>query len=190
VSTPLAARALAGLHRAALRGAVHLAMLPLRAAGALLLWLGLVRVTATVVFLGWAEPIVGLRPAGWLAVIWWVHRLTRHKRAELYRHELVRRAEHALERQVRALAAATRTPWVQPTPTSVPATPSQPALPPVPVPTATDRSRGTTAPQPAATQAPEQTVAAVGRYAAGWVAQHRTHATTDTQPRRRWWQRR
>jgi hypothetical protein len=131
VTTSVTGRALAGLHRSLLRGVVYLALLPLRAVVALLVWLGMARVAATVLFVGWAEPIVGLRSAGWLVVIWWVHRLTRHKRAELYRHELLRRAEHALERQptallrtaeralgrqVVALTGATRPRWPTPRP--------------------------------------------------------------------------
>jgi hypothetical protein len=185
VTTPVTARVLAGLHRSLLRGVVSVAMLPLRAAVALLVWLGVVRVAASVLFVGWAEPIVGLRSATWLVVIWWVHRLTRHKRAELYRHALVRRAERALERtpialvrraeralgrQAIALAGASRTPQARPTPSSVAATRRRPALPPET--TATDHARGATAPQPAANQAPEQAVAALGRYAAAWIGRH------------------
>jgi hypothetical protein len=184
VSTPLSARLLAGLHRGLLRGMVYLAMLPLRAVVALLVWLGVARVAATVLFVGWAEPIVGLRSAGWLVVIWWVHRLTRHKRAELYRHKLLRRAERALERQptallrtaeralgrqVVALAGATRPRWIHPTPTSVTAR-RRPALPPAT--TAASHASVMATPQPAADQRPEQTVAALGRYAAAWVRRH------------------
>jgi hypothetical protein len=183
VSTPVTARVLAGLHRAALRGVVHLAMVPLRGAVALLVWLGVARVAATVLFVGWAEPIIGLRSAGWLVVIWWVHRLTRHKRAALYRHELLRRAERALERQpiallrtaeralgrgAIALAGATRPPRAYPMAT-VPAKP-RPALPPAT--TAADHAGVASTPQPAADQPPEQTVAALGRYAAAWVRRH------------------
>lgn len=196
MSTPLSARLLAGLHRGLLRGVVYLAMLPLRAAVALLVWLGVARVAATVLFVGWAEPIVGLRSATWLVVIWWVHRLTRHKRAELYRHELLRRAERALERQptallrtveralgrqVVALAGATRPRWAHPTPSSVPATRRRPALPPARA--AASQAGATAAPQPAADQPPEQTVAALGRYAAAWVRRHTRQADGGTPSR-------
>jgi hypothetical protein len=195
VSTPPSARLLAGLHRGLLRGMVYLAMLPLRAVVALLVWLGVARVAATVLFVGWAEPIVGLRSAGWLVVIWWVHRLTRHKRAALYRHELLRRAERALERQptallrtaeralgrqVVALAGATRPRWAHPTLTSVMAR-RRPALPPAT--TAASHASVTAMPQPAADQPPEQTVTALGRYATAWVRRQFAHAPDSTPTR-------
>jgi hypothetical protein len=182
VSIPVTGRVLAGLHRGLFRGVVYLATMPLRAAVALLVWLGVARVAATVLFVGWAEPIVGLRSAGWLVVIWWVHRLTRHKRAELYRHELVRRAERALERQASALAASWRLRQAHPTPSSVPATRPRPALPPAT--TAADHTGMATTPQPAAGQSPEQAVAALGRYAAVWVRRHTRQADGATRPTR------
>lgn len=70
----------------------------------LLVWLGVFRVAVTVLFLGWAIPIVGQR-AVWLAAIGWVHRFTRHRRAAMYRHELVRKTERAVEGRTRSLAA-------------------------------------------------------------------------------------
>jgi hypothetical protein len=190
VSTPLTARALAGLHHGLLRGLVWLALLPLRATLALLVSLGIARVVASVAFVGWAQPVVGLRSAGWLVAIWWLHRLTRHQRAELYRHELLRRAERALERQpaallhtaeralgrgVIALAGASGPPRSHPEATYAPVVRRRPALPPPPP-----------APEPAAGQPPEQTVAALGRYAADWVRRHLAHANSDTPTRRRW----
>lgn len=195
---PLSARVLGGLHRGLLRSLVWLALAPLRAAVALLVWLGVVRVVASVAFVGWAQPVVGLRSAGWLVVIWWLHQLTRHQRARLYRHELLRRAERALERQPhlllrrveralgrQAIALAGATPPSRPAATTAPATRRRPALPPAT--TVTPRAGGAAAtPQPAAEQAPEETVAALGRYAAGWVRRHLDHAP-DSSPTRRCW---
>jgi hypothetical protein len=103
-----AGRVLGAVHRSALRGGVRVARLSGRGLLGALMLLGLFRVTATVAFLLWAVPVVGARSAGWLVVLWWVHRLTRHQRAALYRHELVRKAERAAERQVAALADAAR----------------------------------------------------------------------------------
>jgi hypothetical protein len=193
VSTPLSVRVLGGLHRGLLRGVIWLAMLPLRAAFALLVLLGIVRVTASLLFIGWAAPIVGLRPAGWLVVIWWLHRLTRHKRAALYRHELLRRAERALERQPAAwlraveralgrgvftLAGVSTTPQ-----RTTPPGNRRSALPPAST-TARHAGRVVATPQPAAGRPPEQTLAALGRYAAGWVARHLAHANPDSRTAR------
>jgi hypothetical protein len=196
VTTSVTGRVLARLHRGLLRGVVWLAMLPLRAVVALLVWLGVARVAATVLFVGWAEPIVGLRSATWLVVIWWVHRLTRHRRAALYRHELLRRAERALERQptalmrtvecalgrqVVALAGATRPRWAHPRTGSVAATRHRRTLPLAT--TAADHARVATTPQPAADQPPEQAVAALGRHAAAWVRRHTRQLNGDSPTR-------
>jgi hypothetical protein len=132
----------------------------------------LAALAATLLGVWWAARQIGLRPAAWLAVIGWAAWATRHHRASIRQHVAVRRLIAALERQASTLAVATQTPQATP---RLPRPRSQrPGPPPrwlrsdkgLPVP-----------PQPAADQAPEQAVAALGRYAAAWVGRH-----TPTRP--------
>jgi hypothetical protein len=145
----------AALHRGAFRSGLFVLSLPFRVA----MLAGLFRVVATVAFLLWAVPIVGLRPAGWLAAIAWVHRLTRHKRAAMYRHEITRRAERAMEQQTRALAKSARSrlplprlPRLRRREVSSAAERPIPEVPPSPAPKAAAKT--SSAPKPAAPMPP------------------------------------
>jgi hypothetical protein len=124
--------------------------------GARLGWLA-----ATLLGVWWAAGYVGVGPASRLAVIGWAAWATRHHRAAIRQHAAVRRLTAALEQHTGALAAATRALQARPTPTT--ATTAT---------TAVDRDGLAIAPWPAADQAPEQVVAALGRHATAWVRRH------------------
>ncbi len=142
--------------------------------GARLGWLA-----ATLVGVWWAARQVGLRPAAWLAVIGWAAWATRHHRAAIRRHAAVRKLTAALDRQASVLAAATRTLQAHPTPPTGTTTATTTAI----ATTVADRDGVATAPWPAADQAPERAVAALGRYAAAWVRHHTLHAGSGTPTR-------
>jgi hypothetical protein len=144
----------------------------------------LAALAATLLGVWWAARQVGLRPAAWLAVIGWAAWATRHHRTAIRQHAAVRKLTTALERQAGALTAATRTLQAHPTPTSVMATTAAARA---ATATATGRGGVAATPQPAADQAPEQAVAALGRYAAAWVRRHipPADAGTPTHPHRR-----
>jgi hypothetical protein len=63
-------------------------------------------VTVALVY-GWAAPVIGLRPAGWLAVIGWTAWLARHQPAQLDRSAGMRRLTAKVQRHAQALAKTT-----------------------------------------------------------------------------------
>jgi hypothetical protein len=129
----------------------------------------LLALAATAVGVWWAAGKVGLRPAVWLAVIGWVAWAVRHHRAVLAQHAAVRRLTTGLQQHTDALAAAGKARLARPA-------------------TATARShhvRGTVTrgaqgdadspaarPWPESNQSAEQTLAVLGRFAAGFVRRH------------------
>jgi hypothetical protein len=143
----------------------------------------LAALAATLVGVWWAARQVGIGPASRLAVIGWAAWATRHHRASIRRHAAVRRLTAALDRQASVLAAATRALQAHPTPltATTPATTTATGT------TTAASDAVATAPRPAAGQAPERAVAALGRYAAAWVRRHTLHAGggTPTHPHRR-----
>ncbi len=121
--------------------------------GARLAWL-----VATVLAVGWAAHVVGLRAAVALAALGWLVWATRRQRAQLQQRAALRKLTRALETHTRALTAGTQ------------------------------RSSGTrvaakadalaSAPRLAASQSPEQAMGALERYAAAWTRRH-TQPVTD-----------
>ncbi len=142
--------------------------------GARLGWLA-----ATLLGVWWAARHVGVRPAAWLAVIGWAAWATRHHRAAIRRHAAVRRLTAALERHTGALAVATRALPAHPSPTTT-ATSDATAT------TTADGDGLAARPWPVADQAPEQTLAALGRHAAAWVRRHTLPADAGTPTRPHW----
>ncbi len=151
--------ALWGIVRLMIAGLVLLARLLLALLGlaglrgARLAWL-----VATVLAVGWAARVVGLRAAVALAALGWLVWATRRHRVQLRQRVALRKLTRALETHTRALTAGTR------------------------------RSSGArvaaradalaSAPRLAAGQSPEQTLRALERYAAAWTRRH-THPAPD-----------
>jgi hypothetical protein len=171
--------------------AVALAVRLLLGAGRLGLWLlalagfrgaRLLALAATLVGVWWAAARVGLRPAVWLAVIGWGAWAVRHHRAAIAQHAAVRRLTTALTQHTDALAAASKARLARPA-TATARTPN----PRVTVTRATSVDGG----QPAArtwleaSQSAEQTLAALGRYAAAFIARH-TRPVDPAPTLRRW----
>lgn len=177
-------RLLAWLHGALLVAVVRLVILAGRLVLRLLAVAGfrgarLAGLGATLLGVWWAAGHVGVRPAVWLAVIGWAAWATRHHRAAIRQHAAVRRLTTTLEQHTGALAAATRTLQAHSTPTTATTTATTAT-------TAVDRDGLATAPWPAADQAPEQVVAALGRHATGWVRRHTLPASGGTPTRLQW----
>jgi hypothetical protein len=130
----------------------------------------------------WAAGKVGLRPAVWLAVIGWAAWAVRHHRAAIRQHAAVRRLTAALAQHTDALATAGKARLPRPATAS-----ARTARPRMPVPRAdrADSTRLDVLPWPDASQSPEQTLAALGRHAARFVARHAPPA--DPAPTRRRW---
>jgi hypothetical protein len=158
--------------------AVVLAVRLLVGAGRLGLWLlalaglrgaRLLVLAATGVGVWWAAAQVGLRPAVWLAVIGWAAWAGRHHRAAIAQHAAVRRLNRAVRHHTDALATAGRARLPGPAP-DVPRT----ARTRVTVPRAgrEDSARPVVRPWPDASQSSEQSLVALGRYAAAFVARH------------------
>jgi hypothetical protein len=131
----------------------------------------------------WAAARVGFRPAVWLVVIGWAAWAVRHHRAAVRQHAAVRKLTAILQRHTDALAAAGRTrlgrvagTTTRPAHARLASTRGAPA----------DRGGLTVRSWPQAGQPPEQTVAALGRYAAAFVARHSTPADPALWMRRRW----
>jgi hypothetical protein len=131
------------------------------------------RLAATILGIGWAANLVGLRAAAMLtALVWlvWLVWATRHQRARLRDRVALRRLTRALETRLetrsRALATA-------PKPASVPR-PGRNAT------RDGDALAGALAsgPRLAASQTPEQAMRTLERYAAAWTRRH-THPVTD-----------
>jgi hypothetical protein len=143
----------------------------------------LVALATTLVGVWWAATRVGLRPAVWLAVIGWAAWAGRHHRAAIAQHAAVRRLTAALEQHTGALAAATETLQIRPSPGSASNRPSPPTT------TAPgERDRQADSLSLTAEQSPEESVAALRRYAAAFVARH-TRPTDDATPTRLPWRR-
>ena len=174
--------------------AVALVLRLLLAVGRLGLWLlalagfrgaRLVALAATGVGVWWAAAQVGLRPAVWLAVIGWAAWTVRHHQAAITQHAAVRRLTAALHQHTDALAAASK------------ARLARPAAPTAGRGYATSAGRPTAArtgqvdggpparPWPQAGHSVEQVVAALGRYADGFVRRH-TPPASPAPTRRRW----
>jgi len=141
----------------------------------------LVALAATGLGVWWAAGTVGLGPAVWLAVIGWAAWAVRHHQAAIAQHAAVRRLTATLERHTDTLAAATSTRPARPVPTTTkPTRPTSSRTAPV------GRGWPTMRPWPQAGQPPEQTLAALGRYAAAFVARHTPPADPTPWTRRRW----
>jgi len=122
--------------------------------GARLAWL-----VATVLAVGWAAQVVGLRAAVALAALGWLVWATRRQRAQL-------RQRAALRKLTRALATHTHTVRTAGTRRSPAAT------------VAAKADALASAPRLAAGQSPEQALRALERYAAAWTYRH-THPVGD-----------
>ncbi len=112
--------------------------------GARLAWL-----VATVLAVGWAAHVVGLRAAVALAALGWLVWATRHHRAQLRQRAALRTLTRALETHTRALTAGT-----QRSPAAT---------------VAAHADALARAPRLAAGQSPEQALRALERYAAAWT---------------------
>jgi hypothetical protein len=104
----------------------------------------LLALAATAVGVWWAAGKVGLRPAVWLAVIGWVAWAVRHHRAVLAQHAAVRRLTTALQQHTDALTRGAQG----------------------------DADSPAARPWPESNQSAEQTLAVLGRFAAGFVRRH------------------
>src|SRR6266540_3787812 len=122
--------------------------------GARLAWL-----VATVLAVGWAAHVVGLRAAVALAALGWLVWATRHHRAQLRQRAALRKLTRALETHTRAL----RTAGTRRSPAATVAAKAD-AL--------------ASAPRLAAGQSPEQALRVLERYAAAWTRRH-TQPITD-----------
>jgi hypothetical protein len=121
--------------------------------GARLAWL-----VATVLAVGWAAQVVGLRAAVALAALGWLVWATHRQRAQLQQRAALRKLTRALETHTHTLTAGTRR-----------------------SPAATVAARADAlafAPRLAASQSPEQALRALERYAAAWTRRH-THPAPD-----------
>jgi hypothetical protein len=171
--------------------AVVLAVRLLVAVGRLALWLlalagfrgaRLAALAATGVGVWWAAGMVGLRPALWLAVIGWAAWAVRHHRAAIAQHAVVRRLTAALQQHTHALAAAGKARLARPA-----AATTSTARPRVMATRAGDLDPAgpATRPWPQAGQSADQALAALGRYADGFVRRHTPPA--DPTPTRWGW---
>jgi hypothetical protein len=140
----------------------------------------LVALAVTGVGVWWAAGKVGLRPAVWLAAIGWAAWVIRHHRVAIRHHAAVRRLTAALQQHTDALATAGKPRLPRPATAS-----ARTARPRMPVPRAdgADSTRLDVRPWPDASQSSEQTLAALGRHAARFVARHAPPA--DPAPTRR-----
>jgi hypothetical protein len=131
----------------------------------------LAALAATLAGTWWAASVVEVGPAARLALIGWAAWATRHHRAAIRRHTAVRRLTAALEQHTSALGVVAK--WGQAGPGPGPAT------------TAPPHDGPAVPPWPTADQTPEQTLGALGRYAAAWVGRHSPPAAaggTSTRP--------
>jgi len=182
------------LVRIALAVTVTLVVATLRllvGAGRLGLWLlaragfrgaRLLALAVTGVALWWAAGKVGLRPAVWLAVIGWTAWAVRHHRTVIGQHAAVRRLTATPQQHTDALATAGKARL--PRPATASARTARPRMT-VPRADAADSTRLDVRPWPDGSQSPEQTLAALGRHAARFVARHTPPA--DPAPTRRRW---
>jgi hypothetical protein len=169
--------------------AVVLTVRLLLVAGRLGLWLlalagfrgvRLIALAATLVGVWWAAATVGPGPAVRLAVIGWAAWAVHHHQAAIAQHAAVRRLTATLQRHTDTLAAATIRP-ARPVPTTTkPTRPTSSRTAPV------GRGWPIVRPWAQAGQAPEQTLAALGRYAAAFVARHTPPADPTPWTGRRW----
>ena len=132
----------------------------------------------------WAAGKVGLRPAVWLAVIGWAAWAVRHHRAVLAQHAAVRRLTTALQQHTGALAAAGKARLARPATATAR---TQHARVTVTRGAPVDADIPAARPWPESHQSAEQTLAALGRYAAGFVRRHLPPA--DPAPTRWRWRR-
>jgi len=122
--------------------------------GVRLVWL-----VATVLAVGWAAHVVGLRAAVALAALGWLVWATYRQRAQLRQRAALRKLTHALETHTRALhTAGTRR---SPAGTF-----------------AAKADAFASAPRLVAGQSPEQALRALERHAAAWTGRH-TQPVTD-----------
>jgi len=142
----------------------------------------LVALAATGVGVWWAAGKVGLRPSLWLAVISWAAWAVRHHQAVIAQHTAVRRLTATLQRHTDALAAAGKARLTRPAGAMVvTARPPSNLSARVTVTQASqEAAKPAVRPWPQAGQTPEQAVAALGRYADGFVRRHAP--PTDASP--------
>jgi hypothetical protein len=162
--------------------AVALVLRLVLAAGRLGLWLlalagfhgaRLVALAATGVGVWWAAAQVGLQPAVRLAVIGWAAWAVRHHQASIAQHAAVRRLTAALQQHTDALAAAGKARVARlPAPTAGSSRSTSAGRATAARTAPVDRGGLTARPWPQAGQSAEQAVAALGRYAGGFVRRH------------------
>ena len=134
-----------------LLGRLLLGLVGLR--GVRLAWL-----VVTVMAVGWAAQVVGLRAAVALAALGWLLWATRHHRAQLRQRAALRTLTRALETHTRALTAGT-----QRSPAAT---------------VAAHADALARAPRLAVGLSPEQALRALERYAAAWTRRH-AHPVAD-----------
>jgi hypothetical protein len=144
----------------------------------------LLALAATAVGVWWAAGKVGLRPAVWLAVIGWVAWAVRHHQTAIAQHAAVRRLTTALQQHTDALAAAGKARMARPAPATAT---THHARVTVARGVQVDADSPAARPWPQADQSAEQMLAALGRYAAGFVRRHLPPA--DPAPTRWRWRR-
>jgi hypothetical protein len=144
----------------------------------------LLALAATAVGVWWAARQVGLRPAAWLAVISWAAWAVRHHQPAIAQHAAVRRLTTALQQHTDALAAASKARLSRPA--SATAT-TRHAHVTVTRGAQVDADIPAARPWPEPNQSAEQTLAALGRYAAGFVRRHLP--PVDPSPTRWSWRR-
>jgi hypothetical protein len=144
----------------------------------------LLALAATGVGVWWAAGKVGVRPAVWLAVIGWAAWAVHHHRAVLAQHAAVRRVTTALQQHTDALAAAGKARLARPATATAR---TQHARVTVTRGAQVDADGPAARPWPEPHQSAEQTLAALGRYAAGFVRRHLPPA--DPAPTRWRWRR-
>jgi hypothetical protein len=142
----------------------------------------LLALAVTGVGVWWAAGEVGLRPAVWLAVIGWAAWAVRHHRTAIRQHAAVRRLTATLQQHTDILATAGKARLPRPTTASARTARSHMT---VPRADGVDSTHLDARPWPDTSQSPEQTLAALGRYAARFVARHTPPA--DPAPTRRRW---
>ncbi len=149
--------ALWGVVRLVVAGLVVLARLLLGLVG--LRGVRLAWLVTTVLAVGWAAHLVGLRAAVALAALGWLVWATRRQRAQLRQRAALRTLTRALETHTHALrtARARRNPAAT---------------------VATKADALASAPRLAGGQSPEQALRALKRYAAAWTRRH-THPVAD-----------
>jgi len=122
--------------------------------GARLAWL-----VATVLAVGWAAQVVGLRAAVGLAALGWLVWATRRQRSQRRQRAALRKLTRALATHTRAL----RTAGTRRSPAAA---------------IAAKADAWASAPRLVGGQSPEQALRALGRYAAAWTRRH-TQPVTD-----------